>query len=128
MPRVSGERNCLSDVLEASAQHDHSLESQAESAVWMAPISAEIHVPPVVLRVQSQFGHLRLEHLKAILSGRSSYDLSNLLPSITRTMDKFGLIWFLDVYLREQDVHGLDCFPVFVGLHVEGLDLGWVVV
>lgn len=49
LPRISRERNDVSDVVEAGGEHNHSLEAQAESAVLDGAIAAQVQVPLVRL-------------------------------------------------------------------------------
>ena len=74
--------------------------------MWYRTVFAQLKIPPVVLLVQTQLCHPGLEDIQTILSFGSSDDLS-----------KSG----------RKYVHGAHCLAVIVELHVEGLDLLWIV-
>src|SRR5690606_13054416 len=78
--RVAGRawiRDGVADVRQSAHVDDQALEAEAEAGVWHAAIAAEIAVPVVVLAVQAELVHARVEHVQAFLALRTTDDLAD---------------------------------------------------
>jgi len=105
--RCSREGDHILDVLHAGRHHNHPFESQTKTAVRNSSVLSEVSVPPVGINIEVALLDPGVEHVKSVLSGRASNDLSD---------------------LGHKHVHSLDCLVIVVQLHVEGLDLLGVVI
>src|SRR5688572_18636121 len=90
----------VAHVGQAGDVGDGALEAQAEAGVRHAAVAAQVAVPGVVLAVDAELRHARVEDLEPLLALAAADDLAD---------------------ARRQHVHRGDGAPVVVRAHVEGL-------
>src|SRR5690606_19574977 len=67
----------VADVGQAADVDDQALEAQAEARVRDGAVAAEVAVPAVVLAVEAELVHARVEHVQALLALRAADDLAD---------------------------------------------------
>ena len=68
MSRHAGERNDVTDVLEAGDEHDEALEAHAEASVGHGAVAAQVGVPPDIRGLHAALHAALLQHLQHVLS------------------------------------------------------------
>ena len=91
----------VADVGNSGQIHNHALEAQAESGVAAGAVAPQVQIPPVILGVQAQLGHPRLQHIQPLLALGTADDLAD---------------------SRHQAVSGGHGLAVVVQAHIERLD------
>src|SRR5690554_731836 len=61
-------RDGVADVGQAAHVHHQALKAQAEAGVWHGAIAAQVPVPLVVVEVQAELPHARIEDVQAFLA------------------------------------------------------------
>ena len=98
----SREGDDVADVFHAGDEEDEPLEAEAETGVGDGAIFAQLEIPPVVFRLESEFRNFFLEEIEPLFALDAADDLPD---------------------FRDEDVHRRDGFSIGIGAHVEGFDL-----
>ena len=97
----------VSNVLYTCCHHDKTLKAETETAVRNGSVFTELAVPPVGFLFKFAVGDALIELFKVLLSGGPSNELSN---------------------AGYKDIHCLNGLVVIVELHIESLNILWIVV
>mmetsp|Transcript_18809 Transcript_18809/g.57856 ORF Transcript_18809/g.57856 Transcript_18809/m.57856 type:complete len:220 (-) Transcript_18809:1146-1805(-) len=103
---IPGEGDGVADVVDAGAEHEEALEAEAEAGVGDGAVEAEVGVPLDALGVEADVLAAGLEDVEVVLALGAADDFAD-----------FG----------DEEVHGRDGLVVVVELHVEGLDVFWII-
>src|SRR5579871_4013999 len=68
----------VADVGHAGGEQDQALEAEAEAGVLGGAVLAQLEVPPVVLDLEAEALHARLEHVVPLLALTAADDLPEL--------------------------------------------------
>ena len=106
MPRGSGERDHIPDIVDAGDEHQQTLEAQPESGMRDGAVFPQIRIPAVGLGIDVVVLEIFQKHIVTLLPLRAADDLAD---------------------ARHEQIHRGDGFAVLVEAHVEGFDLLGVV-
>src|SRR5262249_25363621 len=98
------ERNHVANVRNASDEHQHAFEAQAEAGVWHSSIATQIEVPFVIGRIHVVTPHVVLQHFQSLFTLAAA--------------DDFADAW-------HQQIYGRYGSAIIVRTHVKGFDLLW---
>ena len=105
--RCPRERNDVADVVDSGNEHQQSFKPETKPGMRHGPEPAQINIPVILLFAEIVLFQVRLQHVKTFFALAAANDFPN---------------------TGNQHIHSRYRFTVIILPHVEGFDIGGVVV